>query len=146
MPLSASWTQFTIPVSLFLLRASFLISRLSEHVTQKNQPLISYCILGVTVDKDFCEVVETVHFRLCTSSSFGELLGLWAVSFILTPFTLCESDRRQLLLCICVHFFRDVNNEVYASVLVQKKGGGIVFCFFFLWPQSSAGLKTQPLC
>lgn len=104
MPLSASWTQFTIPVSLFLLRASFLISRLSEHVTKK-QPLISYCILGVTVDKDFCEVVDTVHFQLCTSSSFGELLGLWAVSFILTPFTLFVSQTEDNYYCVFVYIF-----------------------------------------
>lgn len=102
MPLSASWTQFTIPVSLFLLRASFLISKCSEHVTIK-QPLISYCILGVTVD--LCEVVDTVHFQLCISSSFGELLGLWAISFILTPFTLFVSQTEDNNYCVFVYIF-----------------------------------------
>lgn len=43
-----SWTYYTISVSLFLLRASYLISKCAGHLTI-NQSSISCCIMSVTV-------------------------------------------------------------------------------------------------
>lgn len=89
-----SWTCYTISVSLFLLRASCLISKCAGHKTT-NQPSISCCILDVAVGKDLCQWIDRVHFKLYMGSSHGELLGLWANSSTSPLYTICEPDRRQ---------------------------------------------------
>ncbi len=69
-------------------------------------------------------------------SSVGELLGLWAISFILTPFTLFVSQKTIILVYSCT-FFRDVNIEVSLLGFSKKKKK------FFFWSQSSAGQKIS---
>lgn len=89
-----SWTCYTISVSLFLLRASCLISKCAGHKTT-NQPLINCSILDVAVGKDLCQCIDRVHFNFIWAQVMENSLGFGLTHHPHPFYTICEPDRRQ---------------------------------------------------